>query len=184
MSDNIAEPPDILEPKIFEKLPDANQDTFAQSVVIKEDTHERLAAVLYAPDLQFIGSIDNTQSEADASYSKSVTEGFQIGVSVTISSEFTADVNAIVVKGELKVGLSITFSAQYNKATTETISFTVPAKKNAFLYQGYIRTKILKHDPAAKTYAWADGSAGRFLTHATATSTKAYTAPGALVAQD
>ncbi|MFD0036026.1 hypothetical protein ACFVIZ_00060 [Streptomyces anulatus] len=169
MSNNTAEPPVIVKPEIFKTLPDPVKETFDKSVVIKESSHERLGAVLYAPDLQFIGTIENSESDASASYTKSVTEGFQIGVAVTISSELSVDVSAVVAKGTLKVGMAITFSAHYNKSTTETVSFQVPAGKKAFLYQGYIRTKILKHDPGAGTYSWDEASSGRFLTNATAT---------------
>jgi len=154
---------------VFGALPPATKQTFDKSVVIKSDSTERLAAVLYAPDLQNIGAIDNTGADAAVTYTKAVTEGFTLGTAITISAEYSAEVNVMLAKATLKVGLSISFTAQYNKSTTESTSFVVPAGKKAFLYQGYLRTRVLRHDPKAQTYSWMAGE-GQFLTNTVRTS--------------
>lgn len=166
------EPNDDDEVTIFQERPNATKDTFDQSVIYESGSDERLAVVLYAPDLQNIGSIDNTKSAASATYLRSVTEGFSVGSTITFSSTFSVEVSAEVFKASMQLGMSISFTAQYNKSTTESVSFTVPAGKKAFLYQGYLRTVILKHDVGRGTYAYVPNSDGRFLSNLTVTADK------------
>jgi hypothetical protein len=177
------EPPEIFDPEVFKKLPQATRDTFAKSLLISENGEERLAAVLYAPDLQFIGVVDNKSSDASSSYSKSVTEGFDTTYSVEISAQHTAECNFFVAKGSLTVGVALTFTSQHNKSTTETINFEVPARKSAYLYQGFLRTKIIRHDLKARTYGWAPEGEGRFLTNLIATSDKPEAGTAVLTSQ-
>ena len=43
--------------------------------------------MLYAPNLQNVGSIDNTNSDTTTDYSKSVTSGFTFSTSQALSVE-------------------------------------------------------------------------------------------------
>lgn len=164
------EPDDLVKVEVFDSLPPASADTFRKSMMTKSADDERLAVVLYSPDLQNVGSIDNSKTNATASYSRSVTEGFTLGTTVTFHAEASFEVGVEVVKAGLTVGWSISFTAQYNKSSTETIEFSVPGKSRAFLYQGYLRSRVLRHTPKDGRYAWVPGSEGRFLSNVIATS--------------
>ncbi|GBG36256.1 hypothetical protein [Mycobacterium montefiorense] len=129
-----------------------------------------MAAVLYAPDLQNIGCLDNTASSVESSWGKTVTTGFSLSTTVTFSIEFQAEVNFIVEKDSIKLGMSISFTAQYNKSISETMTFTVPAGKKGFLYQGYLYTQLLQHNTTQRTYDWVPGSRSVFLSNILYTS--------------
>ncbi|MFH8339628.1 hypothetical protein [Streptomyces sp. AM6-12] len=175
------EPDEIEEFTIFDDLPYAGKNTFDKSVSIMSSTNERRAVVFYAPDLKSLCCIDNSASEAEATYTKSVTEGFTHSESLTVSAQYTIEGSFEIAKASKTFGFSFTFSAETSKSTTESISFTVPAGKKAFLYQGFFRTKILKHSPAIGEYSWVEGSEGLYLCSGTKTTTKPLIGPATLV---
>ncbi|RUR72797.1 hypothetical protein ACF3DV_16225 [Chlorogloeopsis fritschii PCC 9212] len=149
--------------EIFPSLPPAIKDTFSKSLpkISKEDFVEVI--VLYSPDLDNIGSLDNSNSDADTKYSKSVTSGFTFTASQSFSTELSFEASAEVVKAGFKIGFNITFTEQWSESTTETMEFTVPAGKKAFTYQGYLLAAILRYDPANDSYKYVDFS--RFMTN-------------------
>jgi hypothetical protein len=155
---------------IFPRRPDAGPDTWDLGLPTRPGTAEYVdVVVLYQPDIQNIGAIDNTQSKASTTWSKSVTTGFTVGVSTTLSEEAYFEASAEVVKAGVRIGISVTFTAQYNQSTTETMSFTVPAGHGAFTYQGYIMAQVLRYTPKGERFDWV-GGAGRFLTNVLTTS--------------
>lgn len=156
--------------EIYTTLPAASKDVFDRSLVFSSTSTERKALVLYTPDLQNIGCIDNTGSAASSEYSKSVETGFTLSTTTTLSLESTIEVGFEVVKASLTVGFSISFTEQYSEITTETIRFAVPAGNRAFTYQGYLRTVAIKHDVAHATYAYDSTTYSKFLTNVLATS--------------
>ena len=153
---------------IFTTRPPANADTFKQSLPKKATADQLQVIVLYAPNLQNIGSIDNTNSDTTTEYAKSVTSGFTFETSQTLSVEASFEASAEVVKAGLTVGFSISFTEQWSTSTTETMSFSVPPGKKAFTYQGYLLSQILTYDAKTGAYAYAD--IARFLTNILATS--------------
>lgn len=156
--------------KIFNILPEATADTFKQSLIFQSTSKERKALVFYAPDLQNIGCIDNTGSEGSAEYAKSVTTGFELSSTVTLSQEAGAEANFEIMKASLKVTFSISFTAQYSKSTTETMTFSVPAGKKAFNYQGYMYTTVIVHNVGTAEYSYDNSTRGTFFTNVLATS--------------
>ncbi len=171
--DGIPRPPATV--TIFPTRPPANADTFKQSLpkVAKEDALEVI--VLYAPNLQNVGSIDNTNSDTTTEYSKSVTSGFTFSSSQTFSVEASFEASIEVVKAGLKVGFSISFTEQWSTSTTESMSFSVPPGKKAFTYQGYLLSQILAYDADTGGYAYKESA--RFLTNILATSATPMTTP-------
>ncbi len=162
----------IPKPKleIYSKLPEPSKNVFDRSLVFYSTSTERKALVLYTPDLQNIGCIDNTGSAASSEYSKSIETGFTLSTTTTLSLESTVEISFEVVKASLTVGFSISFTEQYSKVTTETIQFAVPAGNRAFTYQGYLRTVVIKHDVGRSKYAYDSTTHSRFLTNVLATS--------------
>ncbi|MCA9421884.1 MAG: hypothetical protein KC592_12760 [Nitrospira sp.] len=154
--------------EIYDKRPPADDDTFRKSLPLVADSQKAQVLVLFSPDLQNIGSIDNTHSKATSSYAKSVTTGFTSSSTekFDIGSEFEAGI--VLAKGKLKVGFSISFTQQSSTATTETINFSVPPGEKAFTYQGTLRSQILEYDPATDLYLYKEES--RFLTPIMATT--------------
>lgn len=161
-------PPKPVHVQIFETLPPANADTFSKALPTAATADHLQAIVLYAPDLQAIGSIDNTTSEATTTYSRSVTSGFTFSTTQTLSVQASAEVTIEVVKASLTVGFSISFTEQWSTSKTTTIGFSVPPGQKAFTYQGYLLSAIINFDASSGTYSY--GSTARFVTDILATS--------------
>jgi hypothetical protein len=157
-------PPRSKKLKIFEKLPPANQDTFDQSlpVIAKDDFVDVI--VLYAPDLQSVGAIDNSDSDIQTTYSKTIASGFTFSMSekISVGAEFEAGV--VFAKGKFSVGLEVSFTEQWNESQSETISFSAPGRKKAFTYQSYLLSRHLRFNPSDGSFKYS-GSEGRFLTN-------------------
>src|SRR5262245_31637500 len=100
------EPVPQYQVKIFSALPPNSQDTFDNSLQVTSTDPNPIAAVLYAPDLQNIGCLDNTASGVESSWGKTVTTGFSLATTVTFSIELQAEVNFIVEKDQIKLGMS------------------------------------------------------------------------------
>jgi hypothetical protein len=154
--------------EIYTDKPPATADTFANSLPTLAKADYSDVIVLFAPNLIGMGSIDNTKSPAESRYSKSVTSGFTFTASQTLSAEAYFEASAEVVKVGFKVGLSLTFTEQWNKSTTETIEFVVPAGKKAFNYQGTLVAATLRFDAASGGYSYQ--STAKFLTNTLVTS--------------
>ena len=154
--------------KIFDARPPADADTFKQSLPKIATENELQVIVLYAPNLQNVGCIDNTNSDTTTDYSKSVTSGFTFSTTQTLSVEASFEASAEVVKAGLTVGFSISFTEQWSKETTETMSFSVPPGKKAFTYQGYLMAQILSFDADTGRYTYKDTA--RFVTNILASS--------------
>lgn len=150
--------------KIFDKRPPAVKDTFARSLLKKAKTDELEAVVLYAPDLQIIGSIDNTKSSTTTTYSNSVTVGFTFSATQSLSITGSIEASIEVVKVGLSITLNLSFTEQWSKSDTVTMTFQVPPGKKAFNYQGYIMAETIVFDPNKDTYSYK-GEVARCLTN-------------------
>lgn len=161
-------PPRPTKVEIFTARPAPTEDTFLKSLP-KVATQEKLQAiVLYAPNLQLIGSIDNTNSDVTTTYEKSLTSGFTFSMSQQLSVEANFDAGIVLAKGGVKIGLTFTFTEEWSSSTTESMSFSVPAGKKAFTYQGYLMAQILEYDARTDTYSYKETA--RLLSNILATS--------------
>lgn len=154
--------------KIFDTKPPASEDTFRHSIPVHAEENMASAAVLYTPDLQILGSIDNTASDAETMWSRSVTTGFTFTAEVSISVSTSLEVNVEFVKAGVTVTSTLTLSSQWSREVTETMQFSVPGRKMVFFYQGFIWSDILNFDPNTQQYTWKDADA-RCLTNVLAT---------------
>ena len=154
---------------IFDALPVANNDTFLKSLPTLSKTDVLEVIVLYSPDLQNVGSIDNTNSDTVTSYSQSLTSGFTFSSSQSFSVGASFEVSIEVVKIGFTMGFSISFNEEWSKSRTETMSFEVPAGKKAFTYQGYLMSRILRYDAKTDTYSY-DKETAKFITNILSTS--------------
>lgn len=162
--------PIISEVKVYDFLPAADMETFINSLPCKTDTEYAEVMVFYSSDLQKVGFIDNTLSEAETTYSKSLTSGFMTQSTVGISTEVNFEINAEVCKVGTKFGFNVSLTDQWSKSQTETISFRIPAGKRAFLYQVTLLCARLRLDAKTGKYSYVEF--GKFLTDAYKTSEK------------
>ena len=151
--------------EIFTAIPPATRDTFNKSLPKSATTNQLEAIILFSPNLQNVGTIDNTNSDTTTTYEKSITSSFTFSTSQTFSAEASAE----VVKSGFKIGFSISFTEQWSSSNTESFSFSVGPGKKAFTYQGYLQARILRYNPVDDTFAY-DNSIARFVTNIPSTS--------------
>ena len=158
----LAIPPKDTTIKIYDKQPPADAETFKHSLPIKSVSDYLDVLVLFAPDLQIIGTIDNTNSSVATTYSKSVTTGFTFSSTQSLAFKAGFDAGVVFAKASFEFTFTISFTEQYSRSSTETISFSVPKAEKAFLYQGTLLTRVLRYDPAKDNYTYLEGAS--FLT--------------------
>ena len=156
-------PPRPEKLKVFDTLPPACHDTFLHGLPVMCVSSEYLdTIILHTSDIQLLYSMDNSESAASSTFEKSVTEGFTFSAQQTLSSELSFEAGCDIVKAGFKMSVSVSFTEQWNKTVTETVSFTVPGGETAFAYQAYICTSILRYTPSDNSYRYVDNA--KFLT--------------------
>lgn len=157
--------------KIYDTLPPACEDTFIHSLPLEQTQNDIISTmVVYAPDLENIGCIDNTGSDGQAQYSKTITSGFTFTAGQKISGGFKYGAGALFSKAEFNINFEISFTEQWNSSQSETVTFTVPKDSKAFLYQGYLRSAVLEFN--TKTFQYSYKDQGRFLSNIIKTTPK------------
>jgi hypothetical protein len=154
--------------KIFPQEPTASKETFEQGILVSTKSNIHTAIILYSPDLQHIGTLDNAGSEASTTYTKSVTSGFTFTMSQGFSHTANIGFDVEVVKGGVTVSMNLTFTESWNKSTTESYSVSVPAGQKSFIYQGYLCASVLNYFPGKSgedEFDWASGETGRVLSN-------------------
>lgn len=163
----------ILENKIvvYEKLPTPDHSVFKSGLPVMSTGNHVDSMIFYCPEFESLGYIDNLESEVDTTYSKSVTVGFETSSEVSISLETSMEMDLTIIKYGFKMGISMSMTSSYNESQTESISFTVPGKKEAYLYQGRIETIVLRYDPEKITYQYINDTKNVFHTNSVKTTT-------------
>lgn len=148
--------PKKQEVKIYEELPVASEAVFNTGVPVisKEDYVEVI--VLFAPNIQNVGVMDNSQSDVESTYSKSVTSGFTFSMSQTIATEFNFEAGILFAKAGFKLNISVSFTEQWNNSETETFQFKVAGGKIGYTYQGYLNAIHLRYLPGSDSYKYMD----------------------------
>ncbi len=169
--------------KIYDALPPACEDTFIHSLPLEQTQNEIISTmVVYAPDLENIGCIDNTSSDGQAQYSKTITSGFTFTAGQKISGGFKYGAGALFTKAEFNINFEISFTEQWNSSQSETVTFTVPKDSKAYLYQGYLRSAVLEFN--TKTFQYSYKDQGRFLSNIIKTTPKPIdTKPAKLISE-
>lgn len=132
--------------EIFLTKPPENEDTFRKSMFLEPTPNYIDAVVLYHTDMKLLHFLDNTNSTASTTYTLSVSKGFTYSMSQNILAGMEFETNFLFEKNKITVQLSLTFSETWNKTTTETVSITVNGGEKAYLYQGIVRSAILRYD--------------------------------------
>jgi hypothetical protein len=130
---------------IFVDMPLANQDTFDQALPTSVDQDGNIQRmVFYSPNFINIGILDNSKGSASTTFSKTFSRGFSSTNSTTLGYKSSAEATVGFLKASVELSLSVTFSESWNESQSQTTSFTVPAGKRSFLYQGTLLGVILK----------------------------------------
>lgn len=159
------------EVKIYDVLPLADEDTFIHSLPLEQTQNDIISCmVLYGPELENIGCIDNTDSDGQAQYSKTTTSGFTFTFGQKIAAGFKYEAGIVFTKAEFNIGFEISFTEQWNKSQSETVTFTVPKQTKAYLYQGYLQCARLEYN--VKTFKYSYHETGRFLSNIIKTTPK------------
>lgn len=157
--------------KIFEEVPVPSEETFNSGVPSKSDANVAQAIILYAPNLQIIASLDNTNSEVTSNYSTSVTHGFTFSSTQSLTITEEVGVNIEVATESTSVSFALSFTEEWSTSTTKSMDFSCPPGKMAFVYQGTLRSRILQLNAETAQYEWA-GEASKALTQVLLTSAK------------
>ncbi len=165
--------------EVFSKLPTPSAEVFNAGIPLDNAAESLSSIILYQPDLENIGCLDNAASAASSTYSLSVTSGFTFTSTQSIGAEFLAEVNVIVAKSSLKLTMNLQFSEQWNESKTETISCTVGGGKIAYLYRGTLCSRFLTYNPKERSYTY--GKAGRFSSNNVLTSDTPITGKASLL---
>jgi hypothetical protein len=148
-------PPRPEKLKVFDHLPPPCYDSFIHGLPVMSQSSEYVdMIILYNGDIHRLYEMDNTESGAASTFTKSVTEGFTFSSQQTLSAELSFEAGFDIVKVGFKMSVSVSFTEQWNKTVTETVSFTVPAGEWAFAYQAYINTAILRYTPEDNSYTY------------------------------
>lgn len=158
--------------KVYEDRPAASKETFNTGLPVTAPGVYADSMIFYSPDLENVGYIDNRDSEVTTTYSRSVTVGFSHSSEFSISSEVSMELDCEIVKCGVKMGVSMTMTDEWNKSHEETVSYEVGAGKEAYLYQGKLRSVILRYDPKSGTYGYLDHSVNTFSAISVKTTTK------------
>lgn len=155
---------------VFDSLPEPSKDVFSKAVPLESKGDIMSALVLYSPDLENIGMFDNSDSDATSQYSKTVTSGFMFSTSEKIGSNVSCEIGCQFAKVGVSINMEMSMTEQWNETQSETISFNVPGRQKAYLYQCYIHAAVLHYD--LNTFKFYYETSGRFLTNVVKTSDK------------
>ncbi len=160
--------------KIFDKRPEANLETFVNSVPVLSETESADVLVMFAPSLELIGTMDNSGSQATSQLSVKVSRGFTFTMeqSLTLGASLKGVAKwenpfELGIEIALNLSLTLSFTESWNTTQEKAISFTCPPGVKTFVYQGVLQTQILRFDAKTGTYSYKDSA--RVLTEAIAT---------------
>jgi len=143
--------------KVYDILPAPTSEVYDNAIPLSNSTDKVIARlVLYAPNLISVGSLDNLNADAETTFSKSLTNGFNFTTSqkLTVGAEFS--VGVVFAKAGLKTSFELSFSEAWNNSETQTTTFKAPAGSLVYLYQGIMRHRIILYYPETLTYKWGN----------------------------
>lgn len=155
---------------VYEQLPAAGDDVLNSGMPLVSNGPYVESLIFYCPEFENLAYLDNRESEVDTSYTKSVTVGFETSTQVAISMETSMDLDLTIIKFGFRLGINMSVTSAYNESHTESITFNVPAGKQAYLYRGRMLSIVLRYDPEKMTYRYVYDSKNVFLSNAVKTT--------------
>lgn len=155
---------------VYNKLPKAGTAVFKSGLPVTASGDYLDTMIFFCPDLENLGYVDNKDSDVATNYSKSVTVGFEKSIGTAISMETSMEMDLTVAKYGVKMGISMNMTSSWNESQTESISFTVEGRKEAYLYQGRMQSIILRFSPSDGSFQYIEDTRNVFLTNAIKTT--------------
>ena len=162
-------PPATKKVKIYDSRPAPTNESFLHGLPMLADKGCARVLILHSPNLNEVGMIDNTGSDATCSYSIGVSSGFTQGSSLSIGEEIYMEGGCEFVKVGVKISMNMTFTTESTITKSETTTYEVPGKSMAFLYQGYLQYSILSMDITSGELKYLEN--GKYLSNLIKTST-------------
>ena len=150
--------------------PPANEETFKTGMPLAGVGDYADTMIFFCPDFENVGYIDNLESSVKTTYSRSVTVGFENTAGISISAEISMEMDFVVAKYGVKMGVSMSLTSAWNQSQTETLTFEVGPGEEAYLYQGKLRSIILRYNPANNMFEYINSSLNSFHSDAVKTT--------------
>ncbi len=150
--------------------PPANEETFKTGMPLVGVGDYADTMIFFCPDFENVGYIDNLESSVKTTYSRSVTVGFENTAGISISAEISMEMDFVVAKYGVKMGVSMSLTSAWNQSQTETLTFEVGPGEEAYLYQGKLRSIILRYNPANNMFEYINSSLNSFHSDAVKTT--------------
>ncbi len=147
---------------VYTSLPPANEETFRSGMPLVGSGNYADTMIFFCPDFENVGYIDNLQSGVTTTYSRSVTVGFENTKEISISTETSMELDFTIVKFGVTMGVSMSLTSAWNESQTETLSFEVGPGEEAYLYQGKLRSVVLRYDPANNMFEYLNSTLNFF----------------------
>lgn len=149
---------DNIKVEVYQTLPTATKTVFERAIPLSGGaTSEKVSKlVLYAPNLNLIGCLDNSKTKAKTVFSKAITTGFSFTEGMTFGVGMEATVGVEFFKATVKTSFEMSFTSSWNYSETQTITFEAPAGERIFMYQGSLNYRIIEYIPAELTFQYAD----------------------------
>ena len=155
---------------VYTQQPPANEETFRTGMPLAGTGDYADTVIFFCPDFENVGYIDNLESNVTTTYSRSVTVGFENTVGMSISTEISMEIDFVVAKYGFKMGVSMSLTSAWNHSQTESLTFEVGPGEEAYLYQGKLKSIILRYNPSSNTFEYLNHSLNAFLSDAVKTT--------------
>lgn len=154
---------------IFDSLPALSQTSFEAGLRGTNTQQKDISIIMFSPNLQIIASLDNTRSKVTSEYTVEVATGFTFGSSQSLSITTEVGVNIEVFTASVSTTFALSFTQEWSKTTTKSMTFSCPPGEKAFVYQGTLLSRVMVFNPATAIYTW-DSTASKALTEVLTTS--------------
>lgn len=140
--------------EVFDKKPAPCFSTFDRSLPIERTSDYSVVMVFYSADVKQLVYLDNTASEAETSFTDSMSVGFSHSTKVGVTLEVGCEIQFKFVKLGITFSVNVEFTFEWSEVRTKEIQITVPARKKAFLYQAFINCQKLRLDHKTGKYEY------------------------------
>ncbi len=155
---------------VYTNQPPANGKTFKTGMPLAGVGDYAETMIFFCPDFENVGYIDNLQSGVTTTYSRSVTVGFENTAGLSISAEISMEMDFVIAKYGVKMGVNMSLTSAWNQSQTETLTFEVGPGEEAYLYQGKLRSIVLRYNPSNNMFEYINSTLNSFHSDAVKTT--------------
>lgn len=155
---------------VYTSQPPANEETFKTGLPLVGAGDYADTMIFFCPDFENVGYIDNLESSVTTTYSRSVTVGFENTKEVSISREISMEMDFSIIKFGVTMGVNTSLTSAWNQSQTETLAFEVGPGEEAYLYQGKLRSIVLRYNPSNNMFEYINSTMNAFYSDAVKTT--------------